>query len=316
MTDDTPWLARFPVTFFTMVMGLSGLTLALAMGERVLGWTTVMSTAAYMLTVVVFTAIAVVYLTKGLRHPRAVKAEWDHPVSLAFFPAISISLLLLAAATLDWSREVATVIWLIGVALQFVLTLAVISGWIGARSFEHGHLTPAWFVPAVGNVIAPIAGAPLGFVEISWFFLSIGLLFWIVLLAMVVNRLVFHDPLPERLQPTLVIMIAPPAVACLGWVALNPQGGVMDRIFMNVALFFLAVVLVQVPRLMRLEFSLSFWALSFPLAGLTTATLGYGAKMDSAFHTGLGLCLLVALVVVMIGLVVRTAYALMRGTAF
>ena len=32
-------------------------------------------------------------------------------------------------------------------------------------------------------------------------------MFWIVLLTLVMNRLIFHDPLPDRLVPTLVILI-------------------------------------------------------------------------------------------------------------
>jgi tellurite resistance protein len=34
-----------------------------------------------------------------------------------------------------------------------------------------------------------------------------------MLLTLVFNRIIFHDPLPGKLQPTLVILIAPPAVA-------------------------------------------------------------------------------------------------------
>ena len=215
MTDasDTPRgsrLEHFPVTFFAVIMGMAGVTLALAAGENAYGLGSQLSGVVFGITVFLFLLMGMGYVAKALQHPRSVLEEWRHPVRMAFFPAISISLLLLAAATLTRDRQIAEFLWLVGAVTQALLTIAVISGWIGARAFQTGHLSPAWFIPAVGNVIAPIAGVPLGYFELSWYFMSVGLIFWIVLMTLVINRLIFHDPLPGRLQPTLVILIAPP----------------------------------------------------------------------------------------------------------
>lgn len=310
------WLEHYPVTLFTIVMGTAGLTLALRAGEVALGIGASASLAAHVLSVSLFLAIAVGYGAKILRRPAAVRAEWDHPVKLAFFPAISIGLLLLATATLPWAPVLAEAMWLAGAAGQGVLTVAVVSGWISARAFLHGHLSPAWFIPAVGNVIVPIAGAQLGYIELSWFFLSVGLVFWVVLLTLVMNRLVFHDPLPGRLQPTLVILIAPPAVGFLSWVALT--GGIdhFARILLNTAYFFALVVAVQLPRILRLPFALSFWALSFPVAALTIASLHYGAATGSEAHRLIGLALLAILTVILIALLLRTYRAISSGAVF
>jgi tellurite resistance protein len=314
--DDHLALAHYPVTLFSIVMGMAGLTLALRAGEQSLGFSHFASGAVYLLTIALFVLIASGYIAKAIRVPNAVRAEWSHPVKLSFFPAISIGLLLLATATLPISLAVAHVMWLAGVAGQGVLTLAVISGWIGSRSFLHGHLSPAWFIPAVGNVIVPIAGAPMGYVELSWFFLSVGLVFWVVLLTLVMNRLVFHDPLPERLQPTLVILIAPPAVGFLAWVTLT--GGVdhFARILINSAFLFALIVTVQLPRILRLPFAMSFWALSFPLAALTIASLHYGDVIGSQAHRNISLALLVLLIVTLAVLLVRTLRAVTSGEVF
>ncbi len=116
----------------------------------------------------------------------------------------------------------------------------------------------------MGNVIAPVAGIDLGYIEISWFFMSIGLLFWMVLLSLVMNRLIFHDPLPKRLQPTLVVLIAPPAIAFVAWTEIAGGVDAFARLLLNAAYLFTLIVAVQLPRILRLSFSLSFWALSFP----------------------------------------------------
>ncbi|OWU86819.1 C4-dicarboxylate ABC transporter [Oceanicola sp. 22II-s10i] len=306
-------LQHYPVSFFAVSMGLAGLTLALHAGEAARGWSGQLSGIAGVATVLVFAAIALGYLAKAMLYPQAVRAEWHHPVRLAFFPAISISLLLIAAVAVGRDMAIAPVIWMLGAAGQFVLTLAVVSGWIGTRAFQQGALNPAWFIPAVGNVIAPLAGVPLGFVELSWYFFSVGVLFWIVLLTLVMNRMIFHDPLPGRLQPTLVILIAPPAVAFVAWLRLTGEVDAFARILVNGAWFFALVVATQVPKLMRLPFALSFWALSFPLAALTVATLTYGARIGSTAHEAAGLVLLGLLVLVIAGLVLRTLRAMSRG---
>jgi tellurite resistance protein len=309
-------LQYVPVTLFTIVMGLCGFTLALRAGEEALGLTHALSWAAHGLTMAVFAAVTLGYLAKAIRHPAAVVAEWSHPVKLAFFPAISIALVLMSIVMLAPAPGIAHVLWLIAVPMQLILTLAVVSGWISARAFQHGHLSPAWFIPAVGNVIVAIAGVPLGYPEISWFFTSVGLVFWIVLLTLVMNRLIFHDPLPERLQPSLVILIAPPSVGFLAWVEL--VGGVdpFAHVLLNCAYLFTLIVAVQLPKLLKLQFSLAFWALSFPMAGVTIASFTYANESGSAAHRLIGLALLAALCVIIAGLLWRTLKALRAGAIF
>lgn len=306
-------LEHFPITFFATIMGLAGFTLALRAAEKAFGLANTASHVLLATSLAVMAVVTALYGLKALRHWPAVHAEWHHPVRLAFFPTVSVSLLLIAVAMLqDWPR-VAFGFWAVGTLLQAVLTIAVISGWIGTRSFQHGHLNPAWFIPAVGNVIVPVAGAQLGYAEVSYLFFSAGITFWLVLLTLVFNRLVFHDPLPGRLQPTLVILIAPPAVAFIAWVRM--QGGVdpFAHILLSVAYVFGALVLVQAPRILRLPFALSFWALSFPLAALTIASFLYAEKAESAVHRGIGLGLLALLAAVIVGLVGRTLLAAARG---
>lgn len=306
-------LEHYPITIFAIIMGLSGLTLALQTVERIYQQPAVASPIAYLATVGLFLLFLLLYAAKALRYPAAVVAEWRHPVKMAFFPAISISLLLLGSASLSGNENLAHMLWIIGMVLQAVLTLAVVTGWISARSFQAGHLSPAWFIPAVGNVFVPIAGVPLGYFELSWYFMAVGLVFWIVLMALVMNRLIFHDPLPGRLQPTLVILIAPPAVAFLAWTRLYGEVDAFGRLLINSAYFFTALVALQLPRILRLPFALSFWALSFPFAAVTIASFTFAANTGSVAHQWIGMTLLVALALIITGLILRTIKAALDG---
>jgi tellurite resistance protein len=311
-------LAHFPVTFFAVVMGLLGLTLALHAAAPVWAPAGALSSGMLGVSLLVLAVISALYALKALRHPGAVAAEWRHPVKLAFFPTITISLLLLATALWPVWPGPARGVWLVGVIGQGALTVAVISGWISHRSFEVGHLTPAWFIPAVGNVIVPVAGVPMGYVETSWLFFSGGLMFWVVLLTLVMNRLIFHDPIPARLFPTMVILIAPPSVAFVAHVALAGGLDGLARGLIYTGYIFAALVMVQVPRLARLPFALSWWALSwwalsFPLAALAIASFRFAALAGTLAHLLIGALALGLLMLVVLGLAVRTGIAVARG---
>ncbi len=313
-TVAEPTLAHFPVTFFATIMGLAGLTLATHAAEHAWGLPAILSTLVLLGTIVAFAALCWFFALKWTRHRGHFLGEWEHPVKKAFFPAISISLLLIAAALAPSLPWLARLVWIVGASLQLGLTLAVISGWIGHKPFLPLHISPAWFIPAVGNVVAPLGGVGLGFVELSWFFFSVGLVFWIVLLVLVMNRLIFHDPLPSKLLPTLAILVAPPAVGFIAWVNLN--GGQIDapaRILLNVAYIFAALVAVQAPKFGSSPFALSWWALSFPTAAMTSATFRFAALTGSGFHAVLAALFYILLLVIMVALIARTVKAIRAG---
>lgn len=302
-------LEHFPITFFGVTMGVFGMALAFRAGGF-----QVTSAAVTGVGVLVLVALFALYGLKILRYPGQVAGEWNHPVRLAFFPAANISVLLLSLLLQTGLPVVSATLWSIGAIVQAILTIVIVSAWISHRPFGPTMLSPAWFIPAVANVIVPLGGTHLGLVDISWYFFSVGVLFWLVLLTLVFNRLIFHDPLPGKLRPTLVILIAPPSVAFLAWTELN--GGRVDamaHILLSIGVFFAALVAVQIPNLLRLPFAMSFWALSFPLAALTTAVFRYGSMMEAPQYRAGGLALLVLLVITLLALSVRTIRAALAG---
>ncbi|HHO60024.1 MAG TPA: C4-dicarboxylate ABC transporter [Thiotrichales bacterium] len=260
-------------------------------------------------TAVVFLLLAGTFVAKLLRHPDAVRAELKHPVKLSFFPAISIGMFLLAIAGQHHEPELAAGLWRLGAVVHFALMLFILNSWVNHPHFKVVHINPAWFIPAVGNVLVPIAGAGLDYHEISWFFFSVGMLFWIVLLTLVFNRVLFHDPLPAKLEPTLFILIAPPAVGFVSWVKLTGGVDEFGRVLYYLALFFSLFLLTQVKRLARLPFFLSWWAYSFPLAAITIASWEMHEQLGGVVYHHLALFFLTLVTLVVGFLVFKTIQA-------
>lgn len=121
--------------------------------------------------------------------------------------------------------------------------------------------------------------------------------------------------MPGKLMPTLFILIAPPALGFLSWLALHP-GSTPDSfalVLLNVGLFLTLLLAWQIAHFIRLPFALSWWAYSFPLAAITLAVLRMAEASNYAFWNGLGM-LLAAVTAALIGaLVVRTLVATARG---
>jgi tellurite resistance protein len=324
MTDISPAdasaetrLKNFPVAFFSVIMGLAGLSIAWQKAQMAFGMRIDMAGGLRWLALALFAVIGLLYLAKLIRYRQAVAKELAHPIQLNFFPTISISMILLGATLLGTSPAAAAVLWIIGSAMHLLFTLYVTGLWIHHEHFEIQHINPAWFIPVLGNVLVPIAGVPLGYSELSWFFFSIGIVFWLLLLTIIVYRMLFHHPLPDRLLPTLFILIAPPAAGFVAYVQLSgfaPGDGpdAFARVLYYTALFLTLLLLTQVGRFVRLHFFLSWWAYSFPLAAITVATLIMLDLTGLVAFAIVGWCLLSAVTLIVVFLLYRTAVAIGR----
>ena len=305
-------LQHFPIAFFSIVMGLAGLTIAYEKAESVLQSPVRLSAYLLAATGAVFAVVAGLYLLKLVRHPASVAKELHHPVRLSFFPTISVSLILLGIGTLNTAPQLSFWLWGVGAAAHLAFTLYVMDVWIHHQHFEIHHINPAWFIPVVGNILVPIAGMRHGFGELSWFFFSIGLLFWLVLLTIIFYRVIFHHPLPERLVPTFFILIAPPAVGFISYVNLAGDIDGFARVLYYAALFLTLLLAAQFFRFARLKFFLSWWAYSFPLAAITVASFVMYSHTGLTMHRIVAVLLLAVLSLIIALLVYNTAQAIAR----
>jgi tellurite resistance protein len=251
---------------------------------------------------------------KAFRYPEEIRKEFKNITKLSFFPAISISFLLLSIAAMDLFPGLSKGLWIIGTVIHFLFSVAVISIWIRHPSLEINHISPAWFIPVVGNMLVPIAGVAYAPAEISWFFFSIGLVFWVALFTILFYRLLFHNPLPERLLPTLFILIAPPAVGFISYVKLTGGVDSAARILYYFSLFVFILMIPQLKMLARIKYYLSWWAYTFPLAALAIATLLMYHQGGFIFFKYLALAFLILVSAVIVLLAFMTLVAMKNKT--
>ena len=334
MSHPTPLKFLMP-GWFALVMGLCGLALAWHRAQFVLG--DMAAGVALMvggLAAVVFVVLVGASLLRASRHADALAEDLRHPVRHAFVAAVPVSLLLLATVgvALDGASGPLAllwrVLWWVGSLSQVWATWWVLSRWIApAANAAPGQapgqtglwpgVTPVLLIPVVGNVVAPLAGLPLGIEGWSAAQMGVGAFFWPVVVTLMLVRRLSHSPLPERLVPAWFITVAPPAV--IGLVLLQMGAALpLVQALWGLALFFLAWVLPLIPRIMAQPFGVAFWALSFPLAAFTTLTLRLAEHQpESAWHGGLqafGLVLLAVTSMAVLWLCQATVRGLRRGS--
>lgn len=280
-------LKHLAPNWFAMVMGLTGLSLAWGRAAPLLGdMAGAGSLVLAAVAALVFLALLVLSWIRWQHYPEALAADLKHPVRHAFLATIPVSIILLATAAvslLGTSPWIAALWWL-GSLLQFGVTLLVLARWLRAdraQGLSWAVLTPAMLIPVVGNVLAPLAGVPLGAGAWSAAQFGLGLLLWPVLLGLLFARIAVQGLWAERLLPTTFITVAPPAV--IGSAALQlGSSPLLAWMCWGIALFFLLWSLQITRRMLTQPFSIAFWSMGFPLAAFATLTLRLAAQHSAA----------------------------------
>jgi tellurite resistance protein len=306
-------LQHFPITLVPTVMGLTGLAIVLFKAQHALDAHVPAAQAVLGLTTAWFVVLLLVYALKGLRHPAEVAAEFRHPIRINFFAGVSISFLLMAIAytELGWFA-LARVLWWIGAPLHLVLLLVILYGWFH-KTYKVQAFNPAWFIPVVGPILAPVVGVRYAHPEISWFFFAVGLVYWLVLLSVLVNRIFFHEPLPQKLLPTLFIMIAPPAVGFIAYVKMTGDLDVFARVLFYFGVFNGLMLLTMLDVFRRVPYFVSWWGYTFPLDALTLSLFLMHQKTQLAAFRTAALVMTAVTAVTIAWVLIKTLHTASQG---
>lgn len=313
---DKPFLARLSIAMFGMVMGVGGLSNAWAAAARVLGVPLWISQVLLVAALLAFVGLAVAHLAKLGFCFAAVAEEFAHPVRSSFFPAVSVSMVVLSIGVRPYALPLAELLWWLGAAMHFVLAVTLIRRWI-LHAQDEGVLTPAWFIPVVGNILVPVGGVPLGYVEISWFFFSVGLVFWLSFFTIVLHRVLFVPVMSQRSMPTLFILLAPPSIGLSAYLAFTGgQAGALGDILYCLALF-IAILLATLWRhVAHGAFFMSWWAMTFPADGWAGASIAFFHARPSVYTHAIAWVALAIASTIVAWIAGRTALHMASGAAF
>lgn len=215
----------------------------------------------------IWLALTVVYVGRGVRRAGTFTAHRQHAVHGPFAAYLPVIGILLSAHYIPYLHDVAR-----GAVLVFVLALGVLAAQLVAH-WLLGNLPvqtfhPGYFLPTVaGAFIASIGLHASGWHQAAVSAFGVGILFWLIIGTLVFGRLFTGAPLPDAVKPSLAVLVSPPAVAGIAWLAI--AGGRMDSVgylLLGILLMMLLVQVMFLPDYRVLSFNPNFWAFTFPVA--------------------------------------------------
>ena len=317
MSNSTTPLKFLGTPWFAIVMGLSGVALAWHRAVPLMGEAAALAAQVLGLAAAsVFALLAAASVLRASRHPQAWAEDLRHPVRHPFAAAVSVSLILLATLAVALTRvsPAARALWWLGSLSQLALTWWVLARWWRgnqAGGLQWAGVTPVLLIPIVGNVLAPLAGVPLGHADWAAAQFGIGLMFWPLVVALVLTRIAVAGLWPERLRPAVFIFVAPPAVVGLALLQLG-AAPVFAWACWGMALFCLLWAVAQLRAIAAQPFALPHWGLSFPLAAFAALTLRLATPGSAMAAAGIALLALTTLLVA--ALLLATVRGLRAGT--
>ena len=301
-----------PIRFAPAVMSLFGLALAWRALSDLGGWESgfgrLISIGALLLGLVTFGSIVLHQFQKG-----ALKETFENP-QLRVLPAcLTVGLMLLSALLAPHMLRLANAMIWIAALGHFLLLAWLINGWFrGGLALE--IISPVWFIPVVGNIVVPVGAIASGEVMLAWFGFSAGIVLWLMLLPLVFFRLIHGKPMPDELESTQMVLVAPPAIGSVSWSLLaGDQAVVPGVVLLSVAFFLMLTMVPMVLRVISRPFVPSNWAFGFPLAALSTGLAIYSILLERDILMGVGLVVLLLVSALILWALVGSARVLVKS---
>ncbi len=306
-------LKTFSPAYFGVGMGLGGLASAWLNLAEMHPIAADIAHTLFLITCFTVALVTLLYAAKFVFH-RAVTIEDFCDINLAnFFPGFTISLLLLSSWFDRLGLPVSTPLWTFAALAHIALAISVLRIWI-VHNVEITRSNPSMFVPIAGLFVVPATMPATGSSTIALFCFAVALLFWLALLPVVLNRILFHGQLPKQFLPTLFILIAPPALAASATVVLMAAFTPIADLFFFAGLFIALLIATMAKQFLSLTFQMSWWAFTFPSAALAgTALKRYTLAAEPDLGAGVLAIGLLVLATLIIGFV---SWCTLRGLIF
>ena len=279
--------------FFTIVLGTGALSVATMRLAQTVSWLVPVAWILNILNTCVLVALLLFAGKSWSQNRDMVLAAMDAPQRSAFFSALGISFLVFAAQALNFHMGLvwATMSWTIGVLLTWGLNLATLYRVFLKPDLELEQFAPTFFIPVAGLVVVPVAGSALwqaaagaaqeAIVLVCVISLGAGLLLYLGLFALMLQRHVLRPPLADQMVPTVWIHMAP-----IGWGAVSLLGvgqmygdeagpvaaQLLASLMWGGGLWWLIMAVMLTLRSVlrrQLHFSLAWWGFIFPLDSMT-----------------------------------------------
>jgi tellurite resistance protein len=280
---------RVPAGMFGIVLGVSGLAGDWRLANALWGLPSNVGEMINACAIVIWAVLIALFAAKWLFAREAALEEARHPIHCCFIGLAGVATMLVARGVLPYSRGLALVLFGLGVTFSMAFALwRTGTLWRGGR--DPATTTAVLYLPTVAAclVSALVMGA-LGMNEWAQLAFGAGLLSWLAIESVLVQRLLTAPEMAPALRPSLGIILAPPAVGCAAYLSITTgPPDMLANALLGYCLLQVLVLLRILPWIMKQPFATSYWATTFGTTALAAASMrmsergGTGAAADLA----------------------------------
>ena len=206
----------------------------------------------------------IIFVLKIVLLNSKLKTVLDNPVPASVLLTITMATILLSSYAKPYSSGLAAAFWFVGVILHALLII-----WFSMKflpNFSIKKVFPSWYIVYVGIATASVTAGAAGQLKLGQICFWFSLISYFILIPVVCYRVFKVKEIPEPAKPTFAILSAPGSLALAGYLNTFPEKNfTFAAVLFGFSLFFYLVVLVNLPKLLKLKFSPGFSGFTFPL---------------------------------------------------
>ena len=246
------FLEKFPLPISGLALGMAALgNLVRSYGE------------IYRSIFGVLSFIIIVLLTiKILMNFGEFRKNMENPVISGSFATYSMAIIILSSYINN--KSVGIIFWYIGIAIHILLIIWFSLKYVPKHNIETVFTT--WFIVYVGIITVSVTAPWFKKLMLGKIAFLFGFVIYLILIPVVCYRVFKVKKIPEPASPVFAVFAAPAALSLAGYINSFPEKNiVIFNLLIFLTVFFYALVLFSMPKLLKIRFYPSYAAFTFPM---------------------------------------------------
>ncbi|MHB8690254.1 MAG: TDT family transporter [Solirubrobacteraceae bacterium] len=308
----------------------------------------------WLLTVALLVGLVAATVAHWILYPENARGHHHNPASAPFYGMPPMALMTVGSGALLVGKQLTgagaaitidEVLWTLGTVTGLLSAVAIPYLLFTEHEFEFRDISATWLLAVVPPMVSALTGPaliahlPAGQDRLAMLLaclamFGISLFASMIIITLLWARLALHGVGPQRLVPTLWVVLGPlgSSIAAVGLLAaaaplavghtyataLDAFAVIYGLSVWGFAMAWLAIAAAITVRALRagLPFSLTWWSFTFPVGTVVLGTSELALRTHAAFLTDAAVALYVLLVLAWITAAVRTTRGAFRGGLF